>query len=88
MEKVKREMDKNHRFLPNRVHKQVLRELPWDFLIAAALHMTLLVVQKGKAKSQPRDNSELFATHNLLYVVSYSFSWSFSLWKYFNSPEM
>lgn len=37
-EKAKREMDKNHMFLPNRVHKQALKEVSWGFLIAAVLH--------------------------------------------------
>lgn len=60
MEKVKREMDKNHVFLPNRVQKQEPKGVPWGFLIAAVLHMTLLpVVQKGKTICQPSENTEL-----------------------------
>lgn len=61
-------MDKNHMFLPNWVHKQALREVPWGFLIAAVLHMTILpVVQKGKAICQHRD----FTTHILLYFAGF-----------------
>lgn len=53
-------MGKNHMFLPDRAHKQALKEVPWGFLIAAVLHMTiLLVVQKGKAICQPSENTEL-----------------------------
>lgn len=59
MEKGNREMDKNHTFLPNRAHKQAPKEVPWGFLIAAVLHMTIQIVQKGKAICQPSENTEL-----------------------------